>query len=105
MDEGWIKLHHKFLEWEWHGDPNMVALFIHMLLSANEDTTHWRGNAIPRGSFVTTRAKLSYETGISVRTIRTCMDRLISCNEIAVKTTNQYSVITLVNFEDYDRMD
>ena len=34
-NNGWIKIHRKLLEWEWADDPNMVALWIHLLLNAN----------------------------------------------------------------------
>ena len=33
--EGWVKLHRKFLEWEWYDKSETVHLFLHCLLKAN----------------------------------------------------------------------
>ena len=98
---GWIKLHSKFLEWEWSNDPNMVALFIYLLLNANFKDTVWKGVQLKRGQLIFGRQKASLETGISVRTIRTCLMRLKSTNELSVKTTNKYSIITICKYSSY----
>ena len=99
--QGWIKLFYQFKEWEWYGDTNMVRLFIHLLLTANYKQTKWRGMTIPRGSLLTSRAKLAEETGLSEQTIRTCLTRLKSTNEITVKATNKYTIITISNYDRY----
>lgn len=99
--QGWIKLFYQFKEWEWYGDTNMVRLFIHLLLTANYKQTKWRGMEIPRGSLLTSRSKLAEETGLSEQTIRTCLTRLKSTNEITVKTTNKYTIIKISNYDRY----
>lgn len=99
--EGWLKLFYRFKEWEWYGDTNMVRLFIHLLLSANYKPLCWQGKSIPRGALITSRAKLSQETTLSPREIRTCLTRLKSTNEIAIETTNQYTIVTINNYERY----
>ena len=35
MDNGWIRLHKRFLQWEWLDKPEMVQLFLYLLLKAN----------------------------------------------------------------------
>lgn len=98
---GWVKLFYRFKDWEWYGDPNMVALFVHLLLSANFKTTRWRGREIPRGSFVTSRAQLSSATGLSEQSVRTCLKRLISTNEITVQSTKEFTIVTICKFDEY----
>lgn len=99
--QGWLKLFYQFRDWEWYGDPNMVALFIHLLLRANYKPVRRRGEVYGRGVVLTSREELSRETGISERTIRTCLARLKSTNEITIKATKQGSVITLTNYDKY----
>ena len=98
---GWVKLHSKFLKWEWASDPNMVALFIYLLLKANFKETEWKGVKLERGQLIFGREKASKDTGISVRTIRTCLERLKSTSELSVKTTNKYSIITICKYDSY----
>ena len=33
--EGWIKIHRKILEWQHFQEPNVLAVFMYLLLSAN----------------------------------------------------------------------
>ena len=40
---GWIKLHRKFLKWEWYSDINTKSLFLHLLLTANHKDKQWQG--------------------------------------------------------------
>ena len=99
--DGWIKLHRKFLEWEWFDTDNMVKLFIYLLLSANHTPQKWRGETIGRGQILTGRQRLSEKLRISERNIRTCLSRLEKTGELTIKTTSKYSIITLCNYDTY----
>ena len=101
MEKGWIKLHNKFLDWEWSDNPNMVHVFIHLLLRANYKESTWQGFKIGRGQLVVGRRKLAKTLGLSEREIRTSLFRLKSTHEIAIKTTNRFSIITLINWDKY----
>ena len=90
MAEGWIKLNRKFLEWEWFGDPAMVKLFIFLLLKANYKDKRWKGIEVKRGQLVTTLNELAKEVGITMRKIRTCLQRLQETAEIDIKTTSKF---------------
>jgi hypothetical protein len=103
--QGWIKLHRKILDWEWFQDSHTYHLFTYLILSANHESKRWRGITIERGQLVTGRYKLSAQTGLSERKIRTCLERLIECNEISIKTTNRFSIITLCNYDSYQSLD
>lgn len=101
MNEGWIKLYRKFDEWEWFNISEMVHLFIYLLLNANHEDGEWRGVSIKRGQILTGLHKLNERTKISIQTIRTCLERLKRTGEINIQTTNQYSIITILNYESY----
>jgi len=98
---GWIKLHNKFLNWEWYDKTNMVHLFVRFLLNANFKKNNWHGQEILPGQLIIGLYKLSEQTGISIQSLRTCLARLKSTNEITIKSTNKYSVITIVNWAKY----
>lgn len=99
---GWIKLHRVFLNWEWYEQPNMVWLFLKCLLLANHKDKKWRGIDIPRGSFITSIESLSSKKAkVSVQQVRTGLNRLKSTGEITIKTTNQYTHISINNYDKY----
>lgn len=100
-NSGWFRTYYKMLDWEWKRKPEMVALFVHLLLSANWEDKQWKGITIKKGSFVTSIQKLSEEVGISIRTNRTCLKRLKTTNEITIKTTNNYTLVTINNYDKY----
>lgn len=97
----WIKLHSKLIEWEWASRPEVLALWIHILLRANFKEKQWQGKVIPRGSFVTGRKALAEATGLTEQQVRSGLTRLASTNEIEVKSTNKYTIITVCKYDDY----
>lgn len=101
MKGGWIKLHRKITEWEWYTDIPTKTLFIHLLLTANSSPGKWRGIDVPVGAKITSREKLSQETGLSQQQIRTALNKLESTNEVTKSATATYTLITVVNYEKY----
>jgi hypothetical protein len=102
---GWIKLHRQFLDWEWYDDHNTSRLFLHMLLKANHEDKKWRGQIIHAGSFIGSLGGLSEQTGISLQSVRTSLDRLKSTHQVTCKTTCRHTLFTLVKwrmFQDCD---
>lgn len=105
MKGGWIKLHRKITEWEWYTDIPTKTLFIHLLLTANSSPGKWRGIDVPVGAKITSREKLSRETGLSQRQVRTALSHLESTNEVTKSTTSTYTLIQLTNYEKYQLTD
>lgn len=99
--KGWVKIYRELQEWEWYTKPEMVHLYIHLLLSANHTTVKWQGSTIKRGQLVTSVAQLAKNTGLSVQSVRTCLNRLKSTNEIAIETTKMYTLITICKYGRY----
>lgn len=102
---GWIKLHRELVKWEWYTDTNTCHLFIHLLLSANHQTTKWRGHTIEAGQLLTGRIKLAQETGLSERNVRTALEKLKSTKEVTSRNYNKYSIITITNWKVYQQID
>ncbi len=104
-NNGWISLHRKIIEWEWFDDHNTFRLFIFLLLTANHKDKKWRGITIKRGQKLTGIFSLSKQTGLSVRQVRTSLDKLKLTGELTSKTTNKYSILTLLNYDEYQTID
>ena len=95
---GWIKLHRKTLEWEWWDDHNTSRLFFTLLMMANHGETKWRGIELKSGQLVTGRDQLSQKSGLSPQSVRTSLNKLKSTNEITIKSTNKFSIISITNW-------
>lgn len=98
---GYVKLHRKIEKWEWFNEPNTFRLFIYLMLNANHEKGKWRGIEIDRGQLITGRKQLSTKLELTERQIRTCLANLESTNEIAIKTTNKFSLVTLTQYDFY----
>lgn len=102
-NSGFVFLHRKLTNWEWYTNVNTAHLFIHCLLSANHKDNMWQGIKIKRGSFITSRAKLSAQTGLSEQAVRTALDHLKQTGEITCEGKNKYTIITVNNYSEYQQ--
>ena len=98
---GFIKLHRKLVAWGWYQDYVVKGVFLHLLLTANFKPTPWKGRVLEEGQVVVGAQKLADELGFSRQQVRTALDKLKSTNEITIEATNRYSVITIVNWREY----
>jgi len=98
---GWIKIHRKFLDWEWFNKSEAVHLFMYMLLKANHKDGKWQGIEVKRGQFISSLGNISNATGISIQTIRTILKKLEKTNEIELKSTSQFTIVTICKYECY----
>ncbi len=97
----WIKLYRKICDWGWYHEPNMVHLYVYFMLKAklviNNDSRSeaWQLNSTLR--------LLTKATGISEKSIRTCLARLQRTGEISYLpgVAHKQSVITLCNYGSY----
>lgn len=99
--EGWIKLHRKLLEWEWHDVPAMMTLWMHLLMLASNEDKRWHGMIVKRGQLVTSRSSLANYTGLGEKTVRTCLKRLKECEQITIEVASKFSIITICGFDRY----
>ena len=97
----WIKLYRKICDWGWYHEPNMVHLYVYFMLKAklviNNDSRSeaWQLNSTLR--------LLTKATGISEKSIRTCLARLQRTGEISYLpgVAHKQSVITLCSYDSY----
>ena len=100
---GWVKLPRKLLDWRWFKNPSTWLVFSYLLLKANYIPGQWQELTIYEGQHVTSISTISSGTGLSVQQVRTALNKLKSTGEITVKSTSKFSLITLVNWEEYQQ--
>ena len=99
--EGWIKLYRKILGWNLYENIPAKVLFIHYLLTANSKDGIVNGVGLKAGQLITSRAKLAKETGLSIQEIRTANSNLQINQQITIKSTKQFSIVTICKFNTY----
>ena len=99
--EGFVIEYRKIMQWEWYTDVNTAHLFRHCILRANYTDTAWRGIEVKRGSFITSLQTLSTETGLTVKQVRTALEKLEKTGEVANCSTSKYRIITVKNYDLY----
>ena len=100
-NEGYIKLYRKMTKWGWYKDNNTKCVFLHLLFMACYEPYYTAGMYLQPGQIVTTFREISEQTGISVQSVRTAINRLKSTNEITIFSTPKNSLITVNNYSDY----
>lgn len=101
MDSGFIKVFRKVTEWEWFHDHVTAWSFVMLILKANWKDGRFEGRDIKRGQFVASRGTLSKYLGISPKSLRTIETKLKSTNELAIESTNKFTIYTIVNYSKY----
>ena len=86
---GYVCTYRKILDWEWFKDSHTFHVFMFLILNANWTTAKWKGVELQPGQLITSVNSICAGTGTTPRSVRTCLNRLISTNEITIKTTNK----------------
>lgn len=101
IDPDWVKLYRNICDWNYYKKPDMVHLIVHFMQKGGpviqpDGTILWQ--------LITSYRKLEKETGLSFRSIRTCLKNLEKTGKIAVSllSTHQISIITLYNYDSYN---
>jgi hypothetical protein len=92
-------------EASWYENSKVVHLFIHLLTKVAHEKTIISRVELNKGQVLTSRSQLSFETGLSEQSIRSCLKILTSTNEstnkVTSKPTNQYSILTICGYDNY----
>lgn len=102
--QGYIAIHRKIFQWGWYKHPITSRLFFHLLLLTNHQDNECLGCMIKRGQLITSIKNLATELGVSVQNIRTSIKHLKSTNELTIKTTTKFSLITMKNYNEYQKL-
>jgi hypothetical protein len=103
--ESWVKFFRKSIENGWLKNHKLWVFWSYCLLKA----THKRHKVIVGfqeielmpGQFVFGLKKASKDLRMSMQSIRTCLTFLKKSQNITIKSTNKFSLITVVNWEFY----
>lgn len=105
MDDTFVFLWRKITDTIFYKNPNICHLAIHCIIKANfKDRNVIFNNQIvelKKGQFITGRKKLSEETGLTQQQTRTALKVLEKCRFLTSKSTNKYSIITVLNYKEY----
>lgn len=101
LGNGFVKFDRKIASWRWYHDVNTFKLFFHLIITANYEPKPFENITVQRGQRVASYGTLAEETGLTIRNVRTAIRHLISTGEVTSKSTNKYSVFTIVNYDLY----
>jgi len=98
---GYVYLYKSMIGWGWKNNPNVLALFVDLLLYANYEDKENGGQIVKRGQLMITLSELAKRTGLTIQQVRTALNKLKLTNEITIETSNKFTVVTIQNYEDY----
>ena len=101
LEKGYIKISRKFLNWRWYDEDTTFRVFMHLLMTANYEDKKWNKITVKRGQRITSYRMLSFELKKSINTVKLHLERLVNTGEITIKSTNNYTIITIPNYSHY----
>jgi hypothetical protein len=105
MMNGWIKLHRRLLGHARAGDPEWVAVWVRLLMSAafRRHVAVWRGQKIKLrpGELVTSGREIALAAGVAYHKTRRILRWMEADNQILVETDRGKSMIKILNWRDY----
>lgn len=108
LQRGYVRVFRKVEDSGLLAHPKALALFLYLLLNAAwkpfKHTTRWGIVEIRRGQIVTGRLMLAAKLKQSEQNIRTALKMLAKMEILTIQTTNDFSIITLVNYDKYQTL-
>ena len=105
MNRGYVRLWRKSLDAGWIRNHKLWAFWSYCLLKASyKEYDAIVGLQIIHllpGQFIFGRKKASKETGLTEQQIRTILAFLRKAGNLTIKTTNKFSIITIINWPTY----
>jgi hypothetical protein len=105
MNRGYVRLWRKSLDAGWLRNHKLWAFWSYCLLKASyreyDAIVGLQIIHLLPGQFIFGLKKASEETGLTIREIRTILDFLKKAGNLTIKTTNKFSIITIVNWHTY----
>jgi hypothetical protein len=109
VERGFIKLYRKSIDAGWIKNHKLWALWTWCLLKASHkdydivvglQTVH-----LTPGQFIFGLKKASQEIGLTLRETRTRIEYLKKAGNLTIKTTNRFSIVSIVNWQTYQSVD
>ena len=81
----YIKTYRNLLNWRYHSKPNVLSVWIHLLLKANIKPRKLEGIEVGRGQTAISIRGLAEETGMTKNMVVTSLNNLEKTGEIVTK--------------------
>jgi hypothetical protein len=105
MRQGYIKLWRKSLDAGWLKNHKLWVFWSYCLMKATykecDVIIGLQTISLNPGQFIFGRKKAALETKLSEQEIRSIMDFLKKAGNLTIKTTNKFSIISIVNWDTY----
>ena len=105
LKDGWIRLYRKSLKSSVWQNPVAWRVWCWCLLKVNHTDKivcfNGKDIEIKAGQFITGRSKATIELLTNPQPYRTAISYLKSTNRITTKITNQYTIISVINWQKY----
>lgn len=99
---GFITIDRGIQDWQFYGSMSIRGFWLYLIMKANwKDRWIGKGIKVKRGSFVSTFARMAEENEASEKTIRKYLKLLEDAGQITVETSNKYTHVTVVNYDEY----
>ena len=99
----YVKLPKYIAKRPWYSKPNSLMLYIHLLLNKSYlDRTLINNIPLLKNQLLTSNDALTKALKLTTKEIRTALKHLQETNDIEIKTTPKYSIITLLFEELFD---
>ena len=98
MAEGFVKLHRAVLDTPWADKPNVLSVYIHLLLRAAHQDTKVGEVELLAGQAVISIRSLAKDTGLSMQQVRTALKNLELTHKITQVSTQYHTLVTVENW-------
>jgi len=104
--KGWVKLHRRSIKNGWLKNHKLWTLWTYCLMRASgietQEIEAYSQVKLRRGQFIFGLKRASRDLGMSLQSTRTCIKILESRGNINKQSNNQFSVITVLNYNSYN---
>lgn len=94
---GYARVPRALLESDWSDEPETFLVLLRLIIGANFKETDWRGVHLMPGEIIISLSSLSSQSGLSVRKIRTAINRLKTTGYLTCEATSRYTRIFLTD--------
>lgn len=105
MNRGYVRLWRKSLDAGWIKNHKLWAFWSYCLMKASyrefDAIMGFQVVHLLPGQFIFTLRNAAKDLNLSIKEIRTIIDLLRKAENLAIKTTNKFSVITVINWPIY----
>ena len=86
-------------DWDWYYDDLVKKVYDFCYRRAGYKDRNYQGTFLKKGSFVTSRSQMARELRISEQNVRTAIKKLVSTNDLTIKTSRKGTIITIENYD------